>query len=127
MSTHKLLILLLGGLLSGCAVHGVVLHKSFTPLPFQYSLGIEGIYRFELRDGTRTFSQMVPARVYFSYAVGDEFDDRLSLEEGQEHNWKHHRGDAKEANAAVDRTSLSDNRAARLLLRQDMMPEREGF
>src|SRR5450432_1375808 len=65
-----------GLLLSGCAYQGTVVRKDFRPLPFLYSLGLEGIYRFEVRDRDGQIrDQMVTADVFDNYEVGDHFND----------------------------------------------------
>lgn len=64
---------------SGCAYNGVVVAKRFRPLPFPDSLGIDGIYNFQLRDSAgQIYSQMVNADVFASYRVGDYFNDLQS-------------------------------------------------
>jgi hypothetical protein len=62
--------------LSGCAFEGVVVEKRFRPFPFYDSVGVDGIYKFELRDRAgQIHSQMVIADVFASYEVGDYFND----------------------------------------------------
>ncbi len=63
-------------LLSSCAYDGTVVQKEFRPLPFSESLGIEGIYNFQLRDRAgQIHSQMVTPEVFIAYQVGDYFND----------------------------------------------------
>jgi len=62
--------------LSGCAFQGVVIEKRFRPLPFYDSLGMDGIYKFELRDRAgHVRTQMVTPQVFAAYEVGDYFSD----------------------------------------------------
>lgn len=66
--------------LMGCAHEGTIVRKQFRPLPFEYSLGVPGIFRFEVRDRAgHVQSQMVSATVFARYEVGDYFDDRQPL------------------------------------------------
>lgn len=70
------LCLALALLFSGCAYQGTVVKKQFRLLPFSESLGIEAIYKFELRDRAgQIHSQMVTPEVFASYQVGDYFND----------------------------------------------------
>ncbi len=68
--------LTIGLLLAGCAPQGTILRKEFRPLPFSESLGIPGIFRFELRDREGHIrSQMVTPEVFARYEVGEYFND----------------------------------------------------
>jgi hypothetical protein len=61
---------------SGCAYQGVIVAKRSHAAPFPNSLGIDGIYDFDLRDAAgQVHSQMVPPYVFFAYNVGDYFND----------------------------------------------------
>jgi hypothetical protein len=63
-------------LFSGCAYQGVVVEKHSRPLPFPESLGVDGMYSFQLQDQTgQVHSQMVTDYVFTSYRVGDYFND----------------------------------------------------
>jgi hypothetical protein len=63
-------------LLSGCAFEGVIVEKRSRPLPFPDSLGVDGIYDFQLRDRAgQIHSQMVIPEVFSLYEAGDYFDD----------------------------------------------------
>ncbi len=76
-------------IISGCAFNGVVVEKRFRPLPFPDSLGIDGIYNFQIRDSAgQVYSQMVTSEVFASYRVGDYFNDLQSppSREGKEMN-----------------------------------------
>ena len=65
-----------GILLSGCANQGTVVRKDYRELPFLYSLGVEGIYRFEVRDRDGHIrDQMVSPEVFANYQEGDYFND----------------------------------------------------
>lgn len=77
MRSTVILVLLGILLLAGCAHEGTVVRKEFRPLPFRDSLGIEGIYRFEVRDREGyVHRQMVSPEVFANYRVGDYFNDR---------------------------------------------------
>ena len=62
---------------SGCSYEGRIVRKQFTPLPFYASLGVRGLYRFDVRcrDG-QIRRQVVSANVYADYKPGDYFSDR---------------------------------------------------
>jgi len=64
-------------ILSGCSYEGRIVRKQFTPLPFYASLGVRGLYRFEVRcrDG-QIHRQVVSADVFADYKPGDYFSDR---------------------------------------------------
>jgi hypothetical protein len=65
---------------AGCAYEGTVVRKEYRPLPFSYSLGIDGIYKFELRDRAgRIHSQLVTPLVFANYEIGDYFNDLQPL------------------------------------------------
>jgi hypothetical protein len=66
----------IAALFSGCAYEGVIVDKQFRPAPFIASMGIDGIYKFQLRDSSgQIHSQMVTPDVFASYVVGDYFND----------------------------------------------------
>jgi hypothetical protein len=68
--------LLIAALLSGCALQGVVVEKRYRPFPFYDSVGMDGIYKFILRDAEgNVCSQMVTPEVFYQYRVGDYFND----------------------------------------------------
>jgi hypothetical protein len=89
MRSTPLLCLALAALLTGCAVEGVVVEKNSRPFPFVASVGMDGIYKFKLRNSQgHIASQMVTPEVFFQYQVGDYFNDlqpakrsRVQLEE----------------------------------------------
>jgi hypothetical protein len=64
-------------ILSGCSYEGRIVRTEFTPLPFYSSLGVRGLYRFEVRcrDG-EIRRQIVSADVFAEYAAGDYFANR---------------------------------------------------
>jgi len=63
-------------LLIACAYQGTIVQKASQPLPFAYSLGIDGSYKFALRDRLGHVRwQLVSAEVFHSYRVGDYFND----------------------------------------------------
>lgn len=67
----------LGLALSSCAQEGTVVRKEFRPLPFPDSLGVLGIFRFEIQDREgHIHRQMVTPAVFARYRVGDYFNDR---------------------------------------------------
>lgn len=63
-------------LCAGCAYDGTIVRKESRILPFSESLGIDAIYKFELRDRAGQLHwQMVTPEVFASYAQGDYFND----------------------------------------------------
>jgi len=76
MRRQTFLFLVIGPLLIACAYQGTIVQKTGQPLPFAYSLGIDGRYKFALRDRLGHVRwQLVPAEVFNSYRVGDYFND----------------------------------------------------
>ncbi|MEO5753177.1 MAG: hypothetical protein ABIR38_00530 [Chthoniobacterales bacterium] len=64
-------------LFSSCAHEGTIVRKAVRALPFAGSLGIEAIFRFEVRDREgHIHRQVVTPEVYARYKVGDYFNDR---------------------------------------------------
>jgi hypothetical protein len=60
-----------------CANQGTIVRKQLQPFPFPFSLDMQAIYRFELRDRAGQIRhQMVTAAVFAYYEVGDDFNDR---------------------------------------------------
>ncbi|MGI8891340.1 MAG: hypothetical protein ACR2G0_11235 [Chthoniobacterales bacterium] len=58
------------------AARGVVERKDFRPTPLSGSLGLEGIYRLELRGADHKLRrQMVTREVFFAYEIGDHFSE----------------------------------------------------
>lgn len=135
MLHHSLLLLTLSAFLSSGGLHGVVVKKTFKPLPLSHSLGVDGIYRLELRDQeNKVHRQMVSREIFALYDVGDDFDDRVTPAEVRSRK-QAARARLKEATALAEAIeariraarSASDERTAQLFLRQDMLPETEGF
>jgi hypothetical protein len=141
MISQSLLLFALSAFLSGGNVHGVVVNKTFRPLPGAHSLGVNGIYRLELREADQAVHrQMVSRAVFVAYEIGDEFDDRVAPEEARRKN-EARRAEAEETArlaqlekqraeemiAQATSQSTSDKRLVRLFRRQDMLPETEGF
>lgn len=138
MISQSLLLLTLTAFLGGGSIHGVVVNKTFKPLPVAHSLGMDGIYRLELREADQTVHrQMVSRAVFLAYEIGDEFDDRVPPEEARRRNLARREKEkaavrlaelAKEqAEEEAAERSIPDSRLAQLFLRQDMLPETEGF
>ncbi len=140
MISQSLLLFALSAFLSGGNVHGVVVNKTFKPLPGAHSLGVDGIYRLELREADQTVHrQMVPRAIFQTYEIGDEFDDRVAPEEARRLNAAR-RAQEKEAARLAELEEQSadvvaegpaqnvpDKRLVKLFRRQDMLPETEGF
>lgn len=62
------------------AARGVVLNKTFRPTPLSHSLGVDGIYRLELRGPDKKVRrQMVTREIYLAYEIGDAFDEQAKL------------------------------------------------
>lgn len=140
MISQSLLLFTLSAFLGGGNVHGVVVNKTFKPIPGTHSLGVDGIYRLELREADQTvYRQMVSRAVFLAYEIGDEFDDRVAPEDARRQN-EARRAKAEEAARLAELEKLradavaeatSDNapgkRLVQLFRRQDMLPETEGF
>lgn len=134
MIARTLLPLLLGGLLSSCAVQGVVTNKTFQSLPCSHSTGVDGIYRLELQTaGKSTQRQMVQRNIFAAYEIGDEFNPSVPLSEMRRRNLAR-REAAREAELWAlrekemqARRAAANNSAARIFLRPEMMPETEAF
>src|SRR3954451_22480279 len=63
-------------LLTSCANQGVIVRKDSGPLPFYESLGIDGSYKFAVKDSAGSVHrQLVTPEVYEHYAVGQYFND----------------------------------------------------
>ncbi len=133
-------MLTLSAFLGGGGLQGVVVEKTFKPLPLSHSLGMDGIYRLELRGaGGKISRQMVSQEVFAAYEVGDPFDDRATAQEirrrrqariAQEEEDKAGRLAAAAAQAqakARAKVEARDSRMATLFRRRDMLPETEGF
>ncbi|MBA3609140.1 MAG: hypothetical protein H0W43_11640 [Chthoniobacterales bacterium] len=59
------------------AARGVVVNKTFRPTPLSHSLGLDGIYRLEVRGpDEKVRRQMVTKEVFLAYEIGDEFDEQ---------------------------------------------------
>ncbi len=53
--------------------------KTFRPTPLSHSLGLDGIYRLELRgEDKKVRRQMGTREVFLAYEVGDQFDDHAT-------------------------------------------------
>lgn len=133
MISHPLLLLTLSAFLSGGSIHGVVVEKTFKPLPLADSLGVEGIYRLDLRQPDKSVRhQMVSREIFAAYQIGDEFNDQLSVADLRRlHEEEQEKAVAKAAESAAPKVKpkeqVSDTRFATLFRRQDMLPESEGF
>ncbi len=109
MRLPRLLILALSVFCSGCAVHGVVVNKTYKPSPAS-SGAAEGFYRIDLRGPDKVVhSQLVSRALFAAYQVGDDFDASVSL-------------------AAMSRRNLTkrEQKAAALLVQQSQERSRQG-
>lgn len=135
MISQSFLMLALGAFLGGGSLHGVVVNKIFKPLPLSHSLGMEGIYRLELRDqANKVHRQMVSREIFALYEVGDEFDESVPPSEVRARQAARRAKEAAAAAIAAAETerarvarTASDGRFAQVFLRRDMLPETEGF
>lgn len=58
------------------AFDGVIVAKTAAPLPFYLSVGVDGSYKFLLRDRAGAIhSQLVTPEVFGAYRVGQYFND----------------------------------------------------
>lgn len=100
-------MLTLTAFLGAGGVHGIVVGKSYQPLPLVDSLGIDGIYRLELQGADKVVHrQMVSPEIFSSYQIGDEFDDRLSAADARKHHANQLAAEAKPA-AVVKETPIA--------------------
>lgn len=136
MISHSLLLFTLSAFLGGGSIHGVVVDKTCKPLPLADSLGVNAIYRLDLRQPDQSVShQMVSREIFSAYQIGDEFDDRLSVAQlHQRHQEQEKIAREKARQLAESETKANpkhvdpDDRVAALFLRrQDMLPETEAF
>lgn len=90
MHTKRLLPFLVIALLTSSIAHagpfgswaarGMVVNKTFRPTPLSHSLGVDGIYRLELRGADKKVRrQMVTKEIYLAYEIGDAFDEQTKL------------------------------------------------
>ena len=120
------------------AARGVVVNKTFRPTPLSGTLGVDGIYKLELRDEkNKVRRQMVTRDVYLAYEVGDEFDAnaapptvaqravRVAFEQAKE-NLEAPPAEEQPAEMTVS-ISETENRLAVASFPQEMVPETEGF
>ena len=136
MISQPLLLFTLSAFLGGGSIHGVVVDKTCKALPLADSLGVNAIYRLDLRQPDRTVRhQMVSREIFFAYEIGDEFNDRLSLAQLQQRHQaqkkiaeeKARQLASEEAKSKAKSAGADDRVAALFLRRQDMLPETEGF
>lgn len=108
------------------AARGVVVNKTFRSNPLARSLGVDGIYRLELRGSDRKVRrQMVTREIYLAYEIGDRFNE---LESPPSHQVRLAAEAAQDAKASEeDSEAETRNRVASLNFPQEMLPETEGF
>ncbi len=117
------------------AARGVVVNKTFRPTPLSHSLGLDGIYRLELRgEDKKVRRQMVTKEVFLAYEIGDKFDEQAKLAGVKEARVA--AAAAPVVEPAPKSPSLADVMAStietkpRLVsanLPREMLPETEGF
>ncbi|MBA3770563.1 MAG: hypothetical protein H0X08_08730 [Blastocatellia bacterium] len=116
------------------SVRGVVVNKTFRSTPLSHSLGVDGIYKLELRDEkNKVHRQMVTRTVFLAYEIGDAFDaesapptamerkKRLAAVEAKE------KAQAKMDDAPAPAVSEPKSRLIVAAFPQEMLPETEGF
>ena len=124
-----------GSWLDRWAVHGVIVQKTVCPSPLSQSLGIDAIYKLEVRDQRRNLHrQMVTREVFLAYEVGDHFDSTASLDTALANKTRPAR---KEPVKFLVKMKVDDspeppatgprNRVASAYFTPDALPEREGF
>lgn len=144
-------MLTLNAFLGGGGIHGVVVDKIFKPLPVVDSLGVEGIYDLELRDGkNQLHRQMVTREIFARYQIGDVFDDHA----GAKQIVKQAASAVSTAKVQVEKTAAekpkftaavvtptpapkavaeqpappkTESRVAQAFQKGDMLPDEEGF
>ena len=127
-------ILLCGSVAQGSpfgswSAHGVVVKKTFRSTPLTHSLGVDGIYKLELRDkDNKIRRQMVTRDVFLAYQIGDEFNDLEAPRNSRKADVIAQRLAAAESDdsRAATKVAIKD-RLANVHFTQDMRPETEGF
>jgi hypothetical protein len=117
------------------AVQGVVVNKTFRPTPLTHSLGVDGIYKLELRDEkNKVRRQMVTRAVILASKIGDEFNDLAAPRKARnvtaaeaKDNALTHAGSDDSPTASVEPKTEIKYRLASVHSTQDMLPEIEGF
>ncbi len=113
------------------SAHGIIVNKIFKPTPLTDPLGVQGVYRFEIRgDDNKVHRQLVPQDVFRAYEIGDEFDARDA---------NHKVRDARRKTIAAEKMRMEARRAVvqirdlpnpkstGRILSPEMMPETEAF
>ena len=134
------LLLLAFSIVLGCSVtegspfgswsaSGVVVNKTFRATPLTHSLGVDGIYKLELRDkDNKVRRQMVTRAVFLAYEIGDQFNDLAAPRKTSKADVTAQRIAAAALNdsQSAAKVALKD-RLANAHFTQDMLPETEGF
>jgi len=111
------------------SARGVVVNKTFRSTPLTHSLGVDGIYKLELRDkDNKIRRQMVTRDVFLAYQIGDEFNDLEAPRNSRKVDVIAQRLVAAESDdsRAATKVAIKD-RLANVHFTQDMRPETEGF
>jgi hypothetical protein len=126
-----------GSWLDDWTVRGVVVNKSFRPTPLSDSLGVDGIYKLEVRDEkNRVRRQMVTRVVFLRYEIGDRFDasvpfsPRLATEQIRKLirvETKKRLVQEKIDDSPPPPATGPRDRLLSACFTQDMLPETEGF
>jgi hypothetical protein len=123
-----------GSPFSRWAVRGVVVNKTYRATPLSHSLGVDGIYKLEVRDADhKVRRQMVTRALFLAYEIGDAFDPDGAPPTVAERARRLAAIAAKEkARAEVEEALAADFREpkGKLIVAafpQDMLPETEGF
>ena len=110
---------------------GVVINKTFRSMPLTHSLGVDGIYKLELRDkNNRVRRQMVTRAVFLAHEIGDVFDELAASPKPRIAEAKKNAsgdGAADSSRALVETRTEIENRLASVHFTQDMLPETEWF
>jgi hypothetical protein len=111
------------------SAHGVVVNKTFRSTPLTHSLGVDGIYKLELRGkDNKVRRQMVTRTVFLAYEIGDEFNDLAGPCKTRNATREAQLLAAAESDdyRAATKVATKD-RLANVRFTQDMLPETEGF
>ena len=116
------------------AARGVVVNKTFRPTPLSHSLGVDGIYRLELRgEDKKVRRQMVTKEVFLAYEIGDKFDEQTKPAAVKEARVAATAAAVEPAPKApsladvMESTTETRNRLASANFPREMLPETEGF
>ncbi len=115
------------------AVHGVIVNKTYRSTPCSHSLGVDGIYKLEVRDEqNKVHRQMVTRDLFLAYEIGDHFEPNGApptvAERARIATLEMKKKAQAELNAVVKETFRKPkSKLIVVAFPQEMLPETEGF